>query len=112
MLGITTIEVVRKIMSEFSKSNGEIKYSKNILSFEDISLNILFDVNKKAKEINFGILYPGATSKGLKIGDSIDKAIDLYGEPQYKSKKSAIWNIFAVFNESDHKISTIRLKKQ
>lgn len=112
IIGGSTPEEVHYIMEKYSKSKGETKYSRNILSYEDISVNILFDHNRRVKEINLGINFPGETEKGLKIGDSLKKAIDIYGAPQYSSDKSLVWAGFAVFFEKDETISVIRLREK
>jgi hypothetical protein len=35
------------------------------------------------------------------MGDSIEKAIKLYGEPKIKSLVSAFWNNFSIFIKDD-----------
>jgi hypothetical protein len=60
--------------------------------------------------LQFGDFYKGTTSKGLKIGDSVEKAIELYGAPRMKTPKGAIWPSFGVFCKHEH-ICTIRLQK-
>jgi CheY-like chemotaxis protein len=109
-LGATSMEQVKTIMKKYSSSTGDFKYSRAILAYDDKGLNILFDESGRVKEINFGKGFPGKTSKGLKIGDSIDKAHEIYGPSQYSTNKSAIWEKFSVFGEEPNIIARIRLK--
>jgi DNA-binding response OmpR family regulator len=109
-LGKTTIGEVKHIMKKYSKSSGEFIYSRSIISYEDLSLNILFNELGIVKEINFGTSYPGITSKGIKIGDTIAKAVEIYGPTQYMSKKSAIWYNIAFFADETNLIYWIRLR--
>jgi DNA-binding response OmpR family regulator len=111
-VGRSTPEDVREVMDQYSERSGESKFSSNILTFEDLGVTFLFDQNDRVKEMNFSKNYPGKTTKGLKVGDEMYEAIDIYGEPQYKAEKSLIWPKIAVFSEDSTTISTIRIKKK
>ncbi len=112
-LGIVVGKTLRKdvieIMREFSKYSP---MGNDLLYFyNDISLSIFFDDNDESvSELKFGSDYRGKTSKGLGIGDTVEKAIEIYGAPRMKSPKGAIWDKFAIFCEKGL-ITSIRIQK-
>ncbi len=62
-------------------------------------------------EIEIDEKYRKATTKGLKINDSLEKTIELYGPPRMKSAKGAIWNRFSILmRDRVNEIMLIRLK--
>jgi DNA-binding response OmpR family regulator len=107
----TLAEEVKNIMKNFSHSNGEIKYSKNILSYDDLSLSLLIDRKGAVKEVSFGKNYPGATEKGIRIGDDIRKAIAIYGEPESREENRINWDKLSLIFDAG-KVTRIRLKKE
>jgi hypothetical protein len=102
-------EVVN-IMTNYSKISFAADGNEPIHFYSDISLYVYFDEQDIVQELKFVNDYKGMTSKGLKLGDSIEKAIEIYSQPRMKSPKGAVWDRFAVFCDLSG-ISSIRLQK-
>src|SRR5690606_7668781 len=107
--GKSSKQEVTEIMKEFSRASFSPTADELDLFFNDISVTVFFNDENIVREIQFGLDYMGSTKKGLKIGDSLDKAIDLYGQPRMKSPRGAIWNKFGVFCQNNM-ITCIRLQ--
>lgn len=99
---------VNKIMASISKIVYSDDDNELIAFYNDIYVTILYNDEMIVREIQFGNKYRGATSKGLRSGDSIEEAIRIYGQPKMKSVRGALWNKFGVFCENSF-ITTIRL---
>ena len=104
-----TKEDVIKTLKTLSKVSYENNKSEAIFYFTDIDISFYFDENNTVNEIEIGEKYKHSTTKGLKIGDDLEKAIELYGNPRMKSAKGAIWNRFSILMEGKE-IRLIRLK--
>lgn len=85
------------------KSNdlNNINQKSKIWKFNDIGLTLYFSNWDILEEVIINSPFQSKTLKGLCIGDSIEKAIKLYGEPKIKSLVSAFWNNFSVFIKDD-----------
>jgi CheY-like chemotaxis protein len=114
-LGITIAKTTKKevleIMKEFSSIDfsAKDKFASNMFIYEDISLIIHFDEEGTAKELNFGNYYPGLTSRGIAIGDTVEKAIKAYGTPRFSSNKGVIWDKIAILCRDSNYITSIRV---
>lgn len=104
----TTKSEVNIIMKEISKINYADDDNELIAFYNDIYVTVLYNDEMIVREIQFGNKYRGETTKGLRAGDHIDKAIELYGQPKMKSVRGALWNKFGVFCENNF-ITSIRL---
>ncbi len=107
IVGNTKKQEVTEIMSNFSK-NSPVDDGLSFF-YNDLSVSIFFD-DDIVSEIKFGHLYKGSTIKGLFIGETVEKAIEIYGQPKLKSAKGVMWNKFAIFCEKNI-ISAIRIQK-
>jgi len=98
-IGKTKKEDILKVL----KSNDLVKINKNskIWKLTDLGLTLYFSNWDILEEIIISSPFKGKTLKGLCIGDSIEKAIKLYGEPKIKSLVSAFWNNFSIFIKDD-----------
>ncbi len=105
----TTREEVKSIMQNYSESFNFSQSTNNLFIYNDLSFKIQFDPKGIVKELNFGHLYRGFTKKGLAIGDTLEKAIELYGSPRFKNSKNVFWKNMAVFCEDTNIITEIRL---
>ena len=84
-------------------------FDEDLIAFyNDIYLTVLYNDEMIVREMQFGSKYKGSTAKGLKVGDHIDKAIEIYGQPKMKSVRGALWNKVGVFCENNF-ITSIRL---
>ncbi|MFN8576855.1 MAG: hypothetical protein U0354_08345 [Candidatus Sericytochromatia bacterium] len=99
---------VNKIMKDISKIEYQDDDNELIAFYNDIHVTVLFNDDMIVREIQFGNKYRGATTKGLRSGDHIDSAIELYGQPKMKSVRGALWPKFGVFCENNF-ITSIRL---
>lgn len=108
-IGRTTRMEVINIMKNFSSINNTQTLAKQ-LNYDDVGLSITFNDQKIVKGLTFGKKYKGFTSNGLKIGDRLEKAIEIYGAPQYKTAYNAVWKEVALFCEEANIVSSIRLQ--
>lgn len=108
-IGRTTRMEAITILKKFSSINNSQGMARQ-LTYDDIGLTIAFNDQKIVKGLTFGKNYKGSTVGGLTLGDSIDKAIKIYGEPQYKTAYNAVWKEMALFCDEPNVISSIRLQ--
>lgn len=106
IVGLTKKSQINEIMKYFSSITPD--KDESFYFYGDLTLSVFFDTDDTVSEMKFGKDYKGSTNKGLSIGDSVQKAIELYGQPKLKSLKGAIWNKFAIFCEMDY-ITSIRI---
>lgn len=109
-LGRTSKSEVLTIMKKYSNNSTNNTNMGKKFVYDDVSLTILFTDQKIVKGLTFGKNYKGLTTKGIKVGDKMDLAIYLYGEPQYKTAYSCVWQEMAVFCDEPNIISSIRLQ--
>lgn len=98
------------------KTLSTVNYDDNtesIFYYTDVGLNFFFDEDDIITEVEASEKYRHPTTKGLKIGDSVSKAFEIYGAPKMKSAKGAIWEHFSVIlRDKTDEIHLIRLKKR
>lgn len=111
-LGISTGQTSKKEVMEIMKNYSKFSFSENdmIHEYSDIAVNVYFSDEDIVSEIKFLERYKGKTSKGLSINDTVERAIEIYGQPKMKSPKGAIWDKFAVFCDRNI-ITSIRVQK-
>lgn len=108
-IGKSTKQDVSKAMSMICKYI-EYEITKRVFRYDEIGISYSFDDNNIVHEIYFSYPFSGCTTKGLKIDDSIEKAIKIYGNPKVKTPSAATWNNLSVFlNEGI--ITTIKLRE-
>jgi hypothetical protein len=110
IIGITSKEEVIKILDEYSSIKFDINIVGSALFYDDISVNFYFDQTDIVSELDFGIGFRGATSKGLRMGDPLDKAIEIYGPPRMKTSIGAIWDNMKIFSDN-FLITGIKIRK-
>lgn len=110
IIGSTNKAKVIEILSKYSDHKYKEDTNESILIYDDISLTVYFDDENIANQLDFGKSFRGSTNKGLRIGDTIDRAIELYGTPAMKSPKGAIWKNLKVFCNDGHIVS-IKVQK-
>ena len=84
--------------------------SPKLIICDALALILLFNDQGILAEVTFGTNYKGKTSKGIATGDTIDKAVEIYGVPTLSSDKVVIWNNFAVFHQNNNTISSMRIR--
>jgi hypothetical protein len=110
-VGSTKKDEVVERMKTVSKVSYDNNLQESIFYYTDLGVNFFFNEEDIINEIEFTEKYKHKTTQGLKIGDVIDKAIEVYGAPRMKSAKGAIWNRFSVIlHDKSTEIKFIRLK--
>lgn len=103
-------EVIERLKS-ISKVNYDNNIQESIFYYTDIGVTFFFNEENLLTEVEFTEKYREKTTKGLKIGDQMEKAIELYGLPRMKSGKGAIWNRFSIIlHDRLNEIKLIRIK--
>ena len=93
----TSRENVIKIMQSYSTVKAEKFINSDFIIYSDVSITVLFDKNQLVKEVELNEEFKGISQEGLKIGDTCDKAIKLYGSPKADDGRFLIWNDFKIF---------------
>ncbi len=107
--GVSTKQEVIEIMKEFSTVKCPSDDSDLMFYYNDASVTVYYNDDMTVRELQFGSDYKGKTSKGLAIGEHVDKAVEIYGQPRMKSPRGAIWNKFGVFCQSNI-VNSIRIQ--
>jgi hypothetical protein len=110
VVGQSTKEEVARMMKKYSSNTFDLNYASQIHFYNDVSLYVFFDDKNVVEELKFVNNYKGMTTKGLMLGDTVEEAIAIYGQPKMRSPKGAVWGKFAVFCEQDI-ITSIRIHK-
>lgn len=108
-LGKTTQKEAEEIMKEYSKTGNQEQGNMSMAFYPDITVTIFYNEDQIVREMVFGNKYKGETSKGLRSGDSVDKAIEIYGQPRMKAPRGVIWNKFGVFSQGGY-VESIRIQ--
>ncbi|MFN4149667.1 MAG: response regulator, partial [Candidatus Sericytochromatia bacterium] len=109
-LGSTNREEVVEIMKKFSQFDISSQIKDRIISYDDLSVGIIFNDNDIAIEMTFGNLYKGSTSKGIALGNKLENAIIIYGTPKLSTLNGLVWDHISLFSADGIIISSIRLK--
>ncbi|MFN8672032.1 MAG: DUF4388 domain-containing protein [Candidatus Sericytochromatia bacterium] len=106
-LNITTKKETQEILKGYSYNDS---INPNLIIYDSLSIILLFDKNSILSEITFGLNYKGETSKGLKIGDSIEKAVSIYGTPTLSSDKVIVWNNLYAFHQNNNLVYSMSIR--
>lgn len=110
-LNITKKDEVIERLKPVSKVSYDDNIQESIFYYTDIGLTFFFNEEDVLTEVEFTEKYKQKTTKGLKIGAPMERAIELYGAPRMKSAKGAIWNKFSVIlHDRSTEIKLIRIK--
>ena len=109
IIGATTKTTAMEIISQYSTTKWQENTNESILAYDDISVTLYFD-DDIVSQLEFGKGFRGHTSKGLKIGDTMETAVEIYGAPRMKSPRGAVWDKIKVFI-SDGYITSIKIQK-
>ena len=110
IIGSTNKTQAIDILSQYSSYKYDSETAENIISYDDISITVYFDEENIVNQLEFGKSFRGNTSKGLKIGDTVENAIALYGPPTMKSPKGAFWKNLKVFCSAGY-ITSIKIQR-
>ncbi|MFN8578767.1 MAG: response regulator [Candidatus Sericytochromatia bacterium] len=111
-IGKSTKHNVIETMKKYSSVDGKSQIMNQLISYEDISLRILFNEKGLIDEFNFGEHFKGLTYSGLAIGDTLQRAIEIYGKPITVTIKGAVWKQLACFSKGGNIITSIRLRRE
>lgn len=100
ILNITKKSEAIEILNKQCKTQFSHDYDDNIISYEIDGINMYIEEDLVV-QLEFKRGFEGSTVKGLKIGDNVEKALELYGKPVMKTPKGAVWKNFKVFYEKD-----------
>lgn len=99
-IGESTRAQVIESMKPFSDLRFDPAYKESVLDYKDLSFLIYFDDRGIINEFEFNTNFPGTTQKGLKVGDTIEKAVKIYGPPGTQTENEALWpNMKIIFNK-------------
>ncbi|MFN4149406.1 MAG: hypothetical protein ACK4IX_00540 [Candidatus Sericytochromatia bacterium] len=104
----TTKDFIENLLDNMQDKEG-VTIDNFSIELKKMGLTIFFSSENIVKELVVMSPFRGETLKGLKIGDDITKAIELYGQPKIRSLVSAFWSNFSVFLK-DEIISSIKLR--
>jgi hypothetical protein len=112
VFGIQINKTKKREVIEIMKSGNNLDNfvrTDSTIKFDDIGINFHFGDEGVLQEITFSYPFEGSTRRGLEIGNSITKAIELYGQPKMRTQSGAIWDKISIFLKDDTIIS-IRLR--
>lgn len=112
ILGKSTKSDVISVMKKYSKVIINLNTVGQIIIFDDLSVNVLFNESGFAEEINFGSFYRGKTSNGVSIGDTLEKAISIYGKPKIGTMRGVVWDNLAFFSQDGKTITSMRMRNK
>ena len=96
--------IIRYRLREETHYNREAMFQ----SFPEIGVSLYFSDTDIVEEIMITKPFTGTTTKGLRIGDHMEKAVKYHGEPKIRSLVSAFWGKFSVFIK-DEIVESIKL---
>lgn len=109
-IGKSLKQDVINVMKKYTNEDISDQIGNQLITFENISLRVLFNERGVIEEFNFGEKFKGQTYSGLSIGDTIEKAIQIYGKPITVTVKGAVWQHIACFSKGGNIITSIRLR--
>jgi hypothetical protein len=98
------------LLKNYSNSIVDPRKCGSKVIYDDIDILIYFDESDIVYSIEFGENFIGSTVKGLSIGDPVEKAINLYGEPDIKNDDFMSWNKLKIYYRNN-KVNSIRIHK-
>ncbi|MFN8671771.1 MAG: response regulator [Candidatus Sericytochromatia bacterium] len=93
---------------EYTPKEKFKKYD-NYIYFEKNDITLLFNELGIVEEIQFGNNENIITKKGIKIGDNIYKAFDIYGEPRLKTFGMVVWDKLSLIFQKNGEIISMSL---
>jgi len=116
VLGKTSSDEVIERMKAYNNSlviNENINVFAYSYMYQDLDVTICFDKNNISQEVTLGKNFKGKTFKGLKIANTLEKSVVLYGEPDKNVKTNMFklfsWENLTIFFQDD-KVSHIRYR--
>ncbi|MFN8576412.1 MAG: response regulator [Candidatus Sericytochromatia bacterium] len=100
---------VLEIFNSYGLSYNIIESNESSLVYDNIGIIFNFNEQNVVEEMTFTDKFEGTTLKGLSIDDLIDKALELYGKPEFINENCSIWPKMSVIIDSYKKISSITI---
>lgn len=98
-IGVSTKKDVLDSLKKINMANINHEENEDSERIHCVDLGVTFDFydNNILKNILFSTKFAYSTSKGLKIDDSINKAIKIYGKPKMRTSSAAVWKNQTIF---------------
>ncbi|MEK7432620.1 MAG: DUF4388 domain-containing protein [Cyanobacteriota bacterium] len=111
VLGLQINKTSKAEAQEILKSYScNTSINPRLIIYDTLSIILLFAKNDILSEITFGLNYKGKTTKGIKSGDTLEKAASVYGSPTLSSDKVVIWDNIYAFHQGGNIISSMSLR--
>lgn len=94
----------KEYIINFMKDYSNIKLNETqdlTIDYEDIGIRFMFNDENTLIAIGLTDNFLGKTLAGLKIGDSVNKAIQIYGEPQEKDENYLMWDNIQIIEQEN-----------
>jgi DNA-binding response OmpR family regulator len=108
VVGETKQSEALTLLHYFKKEPSLTDSDEYTLVFEDIGLTMQINSANIVEEMIFDGTFNGKTSRGIRIGDDIHKAILIYGKPRFADQTFSVWDKISFFCDSG-KITSISL---
>jgi hypothetical protein len=109
IIGGSNKSQVVNIMKKYSTVKYDYYCPDSVFKYDDISVNIYFNDEDTVSVLEFENDFKGSTNHGLKIGDTVKKALGIYGQPNINTSKTLSWNCFTAYCENSI-ITFMRIK--
>lgn len=100
ILNITKKSEAIAILNNHCETKYPLDYIDNILSYDDKGITMYVE-DDLVNQLEFKKGFDGVTSKGLKLGDNVSQALEIYGKPMMKTPRGAVWKNFKIFYEKE-----------
>ncbi|PIQ27569.1 hypothetical protein COW36_16460 [bacterium (Candidatus Blackallbacteria) CG17_big_fil_post_rev_8_21_14_2_50_48_46] len=108
IVGETSREEALQLLQYYKKEPSLTDSDEYSLVYDDFGFTLQLDANGCVEEMVFDTHFRGKTSRGIKIGDDIHKAVLIYGKPRFSDQSFSVWNKISFFCDSG-KITSISL---
>jgi len=105
-VGVTNKKEVAEKMGEPDRLKEDVFY------YDDLGIAIYFNEGDIIEEVIITAPYWGKTTKGIGIGDSMEKVYEVYGLPKMYTDNIIVWQKLSISSDSDYNVREIRLSIQ
>jgi DNA-binding response OmpR family regulator len=95
--GETSKDEALRLLRYYKKEPSVLRSDVHTLVYSDFGLTIQMDAQNRVEEMSFDHTFCGRTSRGVRIGDDIHKAVLIYGKPRFSDQSFAVWNRISFF---------------
>lgn len=109
VIGQSKKDEITEKLNKYNVYYNMMKSSDTNLIYDDVGISINLNEQGTVEEMSFNNIFKGTTKKGLKIGDTIDKAVEIYGDPEFMNQNCAVWSKISILTDLDSKVNTITI---